>query len=466
MLEKLEKVAISNFDSRTMEILINISIKVSKLMPNKNPESSDIHLRFYGHIYTDIIHEKLETALFIFIVSLANLIDYFSQNAINDPIDIDWTIRGIKTIKYFNKIRSASLEKKEISIHGHIRLHTQLILSQISKSGMIDVIKEELESLVYLGIKYVKDNPDYLIEILDDINLLFEELFYYGFSNSLDRVNIRNSFQKRYIGEYFFNYPSLENNIIAISESVKDYYFITQQQFDGVIINIMDSLKAIGEESITKDKYEIKVGYKITFDKLAIYSPVSNKKELILIIIELIEKIGINYSNKDSYRRTGFINLDEHSEDADFVIDTSIKYLCEITHQLLKKDTELYINGINSIQNIGSYGNKNETENAILESNKCLESIIPKIIKKDCSHVPDLFKYLTDSILDTKNDDYISHYWETIKKISPLVKEDCSNIFIDILEIIKSVENNLRNEKKDSFADEIATWIKSQNSHG
>jgi len=345
-IERVKRIAIINGDYKSISLIIKIIDKLGISISDKNPDSYQISLNFLGDLAEKIVKIEFKSEIITLVVLFEKLINNFNNKSINNVGFSEihpWRDLSIETMRYLNVLWKKSLEKREIGVDVNIEFYLKRVIINLSMNGLTDQIMQETYFLMKFGIDQLDNDPKLIDRIIWLIYLPFNHLF--GFVI------------------YHHNTKGIESN--------------------KAIINIIESLKFIGLESINKGIYDLQVG-----DYYQEEEPIRLQYSIIYKIITALESIATAYLTE--------YTIESSNQEEDIVIRV-LNYINGITVQLISKKSHSASEGIKSIYKLGKESIKNPSMNKtsllIVDYLKQLSSMLIEIESDDIS---DCLKYLKE----------------------------------------------------------------------
>ncbi|MBI5679701.1 MAG: DUF2254 domain-containing protein [Methanobacterium sp.] len=292
LLEHLERVkvtAIKNNDSKTVRLLIQIIDKIGSSISKKVPECHTFSLEFLGEISSDIIGIGFENeALYLIKIYESLIIKYL--NKINVKDRAPWHLYIYMVITDLNSIWISSTEKNEINIKKTLEFTLTNIFEKMIKTKFIEPLDNEIFFIMDFGIQSLEINPNMLDIIFKKLKYIYILLF----------------------TNYILKYDS-DNNLA---------------HSNALIINIVESLKNIGQESLDKNKQDLQIGPYIPIEEIIVL-----KNSIITKVIIILKDIALSYLNEDIYTKTAVKYHGKYQE----IIMRIINYISVFSFELIDK---------------------------------------------------------------------------------------------------------------------------------
>lgn len=394
-LERVKFAAVKNQDSKTINLLIRIINKIGYSVSEKDPNCHTISLRFLRDMTSDIMEIGFELEVLNIISSYNSLINNYLDN-IGKNDNIPWDIYFNIAIWDFHYLWVNSTEINAINIINNSEILIIEIYRKIIDNGFLELLNDEIFFLMNFGIISIDETPKTLDFILMILNDLYNNLF------------------KNYILILVSNTKlSLANNLI---------------------INIVESLKNIGEESIYKNKYDFKIGSYFPLEEI-----VDLRESLISRIINIQRDIAISYLTGEIYDQEDKNETEKFQE----IVKRVINYIGVFSLQLAQNRSYSVSSTIDASNNI------------LINSSK-QPKVISRLIASD---IIDFLDKLTISLIENRFVDKITECILNFKKIVQWADE---NEISEIKEIaIKTLgKNGLKMVSYDMLQDELKRTVK------
>lgn len=285
-LERVKFVSVKNEDSKTLDLLIRIINKIGYYISEKDPECNLFSLIFLGDMSLDILEIRFESEALHIIATYERLIDNYLNNiGKNDKIIWDkYFYIALRDLKY---IWVNSTEKRIINIMNNSEIVVTRTYRNVIDKGFLEFLNNEIFFLMNFGIMSIDETP----ETLDSILMTLHDL-----------------------------YNSLFKNYMLISEPNRKLSLA-----NSLILNIIEALKNIGQESIYKNKYDIKIGPYFPLEEI-----VDLRESTISKIINIHKDIAISYLTGEICGQEDKNEMEQYQE----IIKRVINYIGVFSLQL------------------------------------------------------------------------------------------------------------------------------------
>lgn len=410
-LERVKITSIKNEDPKTLSLLIEIIDRIGTLYSNFDPNCILFSLKFFGDVLNEIVGFEFEKEILYLLKFYESKINE-SLNKITKKTDIPWHIFVFTAINYLNTIWIISVHKNENNIKINSEMITNSLFTTIIKKEFLNIISNQIFFLMNFGIDSLDENIEIIDKILSNLDSLFNDLF------------------KKY-----------HQNNVSNNKSELSYK---------LIINIIESLKNIGHESIQKNKQDLKIGSYLEWDEILVL-----KESVISKIIIIMGQITISFIDQPYNENRDWKMIHE-------IVFRSVTYIGSFSIDLVEKrsnSVDTAIDSLTSILNSSSGARPGEQLFIVSEIINLMETLGSLLILKNQANMLSKCAHLLNecSAWAEKNDARTIRL-ETTKILGklglklvgkPLFSDDLKTILRFLKEII--IRNSSRNNSEIDF---------------
>lgn len=425
-LEVVKDVAMDYNDFKSFNKLIQIVFRMGFLISQKINDYS-ILIRFFEGIAESCTQKEFE------LIRL-NLISYF-RTLLNELINkfkiketthfyniysmkytnLDVLIKNYKehenvkhyyhifdVLNYLNILWISSIENNLVNTEQNVKIVLDHVVIKFIKEGLFGLIKHETSFLRNMGVAMLEENPNVLNDILFILNLISEDLF-------KNWINIDKSKQQ----------VSKVNNLI---------------------INVLESIKFIGYESLKRGNYDFKIGDYYDLEEIILL-----EDPILLKIVDYLKQISFLYLDK----RISKSKLSK--EEIEDVLMRILKYISIFGTDLAKNRSDSVKGVLNSLYSIVEHSN--ETSKVIKlklgsETFYGMRGITEQCINYDSENVSDCINSLNQLRQWATDNNFNLIKSSTSKflgKISILLT-DKKILTEDLINLVNLLEKNVLND--------------------
>lgn len=410
-LERVKLTSIKNEDPKTLSLLIEIIDRIGTLYSNFDPNCILFSLNFFGDVLNEIVGFEFGKEILYLLKFYESKINE-SLNKITKKTGIPWHIFVFTGINYLNTIWIISVHKNENNIKINCEIITNSLFTNIIKKEFLNIISNQIFFLMNFGIDSLDENIDVIDKILSNLDSLFNDLF------------------KKY-----------HQNNVSNSKSELSYK---------LIINIIESLKNIGQESIQKNKQDFKIGSYLEWEEIF-----ALKESIISKIFIILGQITISFIDQPYNENRDWKMIHE-------IVFRSVTYIGLFSIDLVEKrsnSVDAGIESLTSILNSSSRIRQGEQLFIVSEIINLMETLGSLLILKNQANIISKCALLLNecSLWAEKNDARTIRL-ETTKILGklgmklvgkPLFSDDLKTIMRCLKEII--IRNSSRNNSEIDF---------------
>lgn len=408
----LKYIAIINNDSRSLNQLRQIKFWMGLSISKKIGDYSLLTRSLDDN--SEIVSKKEFEYVRVWIISdikylLKELMDDYKKNKVKSSY-----LNILSTIQTLNYFWVSSLENHLFNTQQNVELAFYEIIKELIKNGLFGVIEHELMFMMELGTKVIKEDPELIKDILPQLDLISDELF---------RTWIKNS-------------KTSEKKLLKIHK---------------LIINILESIKFIGYESLKSRNYDVQLSQYyyleeiIRLEDTLIVSVVNSLKKIAYLYIENIKETKLPEKEFEDIliriiRYNANFGVDLAHNGSDSVIN-SIDVICSINeHPNISQSIKLKV-GSETFKGLCEIFD----ELIIYNPNKLLERIYVLNQMRD---------WASDNEFNFIKSDLTSYLGElSLKLVDKKIATEDIKILVKILEgiTLKSIDQRNKEEVNESL---------------
>jgi hypothetical protein len=453
-MERIGEVAISNSNSKILELVIDNVSDIELKVFRPGLDLRNISIKFYGQLSKKMVDSEFESAI-------DKLMGFFEEKFIpylirkaSNRNDFWGTAYIIALMKHSNNMFKSASEKRQSQLRSILGFKLDYLIKKIARSGFFGPINSELDFLKDFGIWSIKHDPTALFQVVDSLFTILEGLLRERVKgDSDDEIKDKT---KKLINKLIESLYSI--GLAVINEGLYDFRgdFISPLYANPIIFTVTSYLQ-----------YTANYIYKrrLFIDENEII-PILSKIILYLreMGLELIDK-------KPSYSINVILNINSlgiPNVVEEGIISEILESIKEIEIKLIENEFKENLSiGMEFIANIAMYSLENEFNETISNSSSYLKEIALNLtckidFKLDLSNLIEYIEEICNNAIFEKNPEInVLIYASILREILKKLKEECSEDFNmqKALDSLDKLRKKLIEENKKEIADEIQKWL-------